>query len=67
MVLFLWLQVLQNLGKSDRTTDDLLDDHVANILKQQVTSCCQILQRGSNQRKLQYLIICYIKLTVVSW
>ena len=33
---FIYFQVLQNLGRSDRTTDDIFDEHASNFLRQQV-------------------------------
>lgn len=34
-VLRLWLQFLQNLGKVDRTADDIFDEHLQNFMRQQ--------------------------------
>jgi len=51
------LQVLQNLGKADRTTDDFFMRHVAAFNEQQVVIICFILHYAvvavSSTRKLR--------------
>ena len=32
------LQLMQNLGKADRTTDDIFEEHLANFNQQQVNA-----------------------------
>jgi len=39
-------QVLQNLGKADRTTDTTFAQHVVNFADQQVTHCILMLQQS---------------------
>lgn len=41
--LVFYLQVLQNLGKADRTTDDVFNDIVARIERQQVSSISDLI------------------------
>lgn len=33
-----FLQILQNLGKVDRTADEIFDDHLTNFTKQQLSA-----------------------------
>ena len=42
-VMRLCCQVLQNLGKADKTTDDAFDVHVLNLSKQQVRCYVQTM------------------------
>ena len=36
--IFLFFQILQNLGKADKTTDEIFEDHLQNFNTQQVRS-----------------------------
>jgi hypothetical protein len=38
MSIFMFLQILQNLGKVDRTADEIFDEHVSNFNKQQFSA-----------------------------
>ena len=38
IVVFLFLQLLQNLGKADKTTDEIFEEHLLNFNQQQANA-----------------------------